>query len=70
MIKDEDNHEVISSELVEVSKHEYEDGSVEILDDEINVSGSGNESQTSPEYFAYNVTDDKFLHDSADYHQE
>jgi zinc transporter ZupT len=61
MIKDEDNHEVISHEA---SKDEYEDEPVGIPDHEINVSVNVNE------YFAYNVTDDKFLHDSADYHQE
>ena len=70
MTKDEDKHEVISSELVEVSKDEHEEEPGGILDYEKNVSIKGHESQTSPEYLAYNVTDDLFLHDSADYHQE
>jgi hypothetical protein len=43
-----------------------EDAPVVITDNKINV----NKSQTSPEYFAYNITGDQFLHDTADYHQE
>ena len=71
MITDKDNNEVISSDIIELSQHEYDDEPVGIFDYEINISENVNESQTSPEYFAYNVTDDQFLHDdTVDCHQE